>query len=90
MSNNGIRTVRDYLQSDKEDPSLLFESLVAVTQDGARRYCIPQKPKSGEAFLKVRPLDSRTSAPGALETEPVGVLLRQHLDDTVYSPSQLP
>lgn len=87
MSNNRIRTVRDYLQSDKEDPSLLFESPVAVTQNGSKVYSIPQKPNGGETWLKVRPSDSRQAAPGALETEPVGILLRQHLEDRVYSPS---
>ena len=86
-NNNGINTVGDYIKSDTEDPSLLFESQVAVTQHGARVYSIPQKPKSGEDLLKVHPSDSRQSAPGELEAETVGVLLRQHLEDKVYDPS---
>ena len=85
-NNNGIKTVGDYIKSDTEDPALLFESQVAVTQHGARVYSIPQKPKSGEDWLKVHPSDSRQLTPGVLEAETVGVLLRQHLEDRVYAP----
>lgn len=73
-----IRIVRDYLYSDVEI-SPCFESSVKINDRGCMFYVIHQKPKKESPYLSIRPLQKPDSEP----SEPVEVLLRQHLEDAV-------
>ena len=73
-----VRTVRDYLYSDVEI-SPCFESPVKINGGGCMFYVIHQKPKKEDPYLSIRPLQKPDSEP----SEPVEVLLRQHLEDVV-------
>lgn len=78
---NKIKKLRDYIDSNYDDP-LCFQSAVALTKRGRLNfYTLMEKPEQGNPYLHIRPLEEPD--PFDKTHEPVRVFVKHHLDDKV-------